>query len=90
MEGKIVLVIVGVCVVLFAVGLIKKRYDLLVNFGLRLTMGILGIYLLNSLLGNFGLILEVGINGYNALIVGLLGVPGFMLVYGLAAYFHFI
>lgn len=90
MEGKILLVIVGICIVLFVIGLIKKRYDLLVNFGLRLTMGILGIYLFNSFLVNFGLILEVGANGYNALIIGILGVPGFMLVYGLAAYFHFM
>ncbi|MDF2803180.1 MAG: putative rane protein [Anaerocolumna sp.] len=90
MEGKILLVIAGICIILFVIGLIKKRYDLLVNFGLRLTMGILGIYLLNSFLGNFGLLLEVGANGYNALIVGLFGVPGFVLVYGLAAYYHFI
>ncbi len=90
MEGKIIVVILGICVVMLVIGLIKKRYDLLVNFGLRLAMGILGIYLLNSFLANFGLSMEVGANGYNALIVGLLGLPGFLLIYGLAAYFYFV
>lgn len=90
MEGKIMLVILGICIVLLVIGIIKKRFDLLVNFGLRLAMGLLGIYIFNSFLGNFGLIMEVGANGYNALIVGLLGLPGFLLVYGLAAYFYFV
>lgn len=90
MEGKIIVIILGICVVMLVIGLIKKRYDLLVNFGLRLAMGILGIYLLNSFLANFGLSMEVGANGYNALIVGLLGLPGFLLIYGLAAYFYFV
>lgn len=90
MDKNVLIVIVGICSILFVVGFIKKRYDLLVNFGLRLTMGILGIYLLNSFLGNFSLSLEVGANGYNALVVGLFGVPGFVLVYGLAAYFYLV
>lgn len=90
MEYKIMLVILGICIVLLVIGIIKKRFDLLVNFGLRLAMGLLGIYIFNSFLGNFGLIMEVGANGYNALIVGLLGLPGFLLVYGLAAYFYFV
>lgn len=91
MEGKeILIVIAGICLVLLVIGLMKKKFDLLVNFGLRLAMGLLGIYIINLLLGNFGISLQVGMNGYNALLVGLFGVPGFLLVYGLATYFYFL
>lgn len=89
MESKIFIVIIVICVGLIVVGLIKHRFDLLVNFGLRIFAGLLGIYLLNTILLNFNLALGVGTNGTNALIIGLLGIPGFLLVYGTATYFHF-
>jgi inhibitor of the pro-sigma K processing machinery len=90
MESKIFIVIILICVGLILFGLIKHRFDLFVNFGLRIFAGLLGIYLLNNLLQNFGVVLEVGTNCLNALIIGLLGVPGFILVYGIAAYYYFL
>ncbi len=90
MESQIFVVIIIICIALILFGLIKHRFDLLVNFGLRIFAGLLGIYLLNSLLLNFGLTLGVGTNGLTALVIGLLGFPGFLLVYGIAAYFYFI
>lgn len=89
MESQIFVIIIVICVGLLLFGLIKHRFDLLVNFGLRIIVGLLGIYLLNGILNSFKLTLGVGTNGITALTIGLLGVPGFLLVYGIAAYFHF-
>ncbi len=89
MESQIFVIIIIICIALIIFGLIKHRFDLLVNFGLRIFSGMLGIYLINSLLLNFHLNLGVGTNGLTALVIGLLGIPGFLLVYGVAAFFYF-
>lgn len=89
MESQIFVVIIIICIALIVFGLIKHRFDLLVNFGLRIFSGLLGIYLLNSLLLSFHITLGVGMNGLTALAIGILGIPGFLLVYGVAALFYF-
>lgn len=90
MESKIFIVIIIICLILLAIGLIKKRMDLLVNFGLRVFAGLVGIYIVNMLLDGLGLSLGVGTNGLTALTIGSLGIPGFLLVYGVALYYYFI
>ncbi len=90
MESKIFIVIIIVCLILLAIGLIKKRMDLLVNFGLRVFAGLVGIYIVNMLLDGLGLTLGVGTNGLTALTIGSLGIPGFLLVYGVALYYYFV
>jgi len=87
MESQIFVIIIVICVGLILFGLIKHRFDMLVNFGFRIFAGLLGIYLLNTFLTYFGLTIGVGTNGVTALVIGLLGLPGFLLVYGIAAYF---
>ncbi len=89
MESQIFVAIIIICIALIAFGLIKHRFDLLVNFCLRIFSGLLGIYLLNSLLLSLHLTLGVGTNGLTALVIGLLGLPGFLLVYGVAAFYYF-
>lgn len=86
-ESLIFIIIIVICVGLILYGLIKHRFDLFVNFGLRIVAGILGFYILNNVLGQFGMALDVGINGTTTLAVGLLGIPGFLLVYGIALYY---
>jgi inhibitor of the pro-sigma K processing machinery len=90
MESKIFIVIIIICLVLLAIGLIKRRMDLLVNFGLRVFAGLVGIYIVNMLLDGLGLSLGVGTNGLTALTIGSLGIPGFLLVYGVAIYYYFV
>jgi inhibitor of the pro-sigma K processing machinery len=90
MESKIFIVIIIVCVILLVIGLIKRRMDLLVNFGLRVFAGLVGIYIVNMLLDGIGLTLGVGTNGLTALTIGSLGIPGFLLVYGVALYYYFV
>lgn len=89
MESKIFVAIIIVCVVLIIVGVIKDNYNLIINFLVRLIAGVAGIFIMNFFLERLGLLVSVGTNGYTALTVGLLGIPGFLFVYGLAMYFHF-
>ncbi len=87
-ESKILIAVVIICVVLIIIGLIKQRFDLIVNFSLRAIAGILAIYIVNTFLKVFDVNLAVGMNGLTASLIGILGVPGFLLLYGLALFFY--
>lgn len=80
-------IIVGICCILFLYGKKKKKMDALLNFGLRMAAGTLGIYLVNQILQSVHISVQVGINFYNTLTLGVLGVPGFLLLYGISTYF---
>ncbi len=87
LESKIFIIIIIISVVLLIISIVKQRFDLLVNFALRIVAGLLAIYILNTLLQSIGVDLSVGMNALNALIIGVLGLPGFALLYGLALFF---
>lgn len=87
MESIILAVIIGICLVLIGACIVKKRPDLIVDFLLRACVGTAGIYLLDFLLGIGGYQIAVGVNEFTILSNGLLGLPGFILLYGLAFYY---
>lgn len=89
-ESKVFIIIIIVSVVLLLISFIKQRFDLIVNFALRIVAGLLGIYILNIVLQSFSIDMAVGLNALTALTVGLLGLPGFLLLYALSAYFFII
>lgn len=60
--------------------------DLILNFFLRIVMGILGIYVCNTLFSSLGVGIYLGINLLNLLLVGILGISGFGLVFAVAAF----
>ena len=60
--------------------------DLILNFLLRMVMGVIGIYTVNSLLGSLGVAIYAGINLINLLTIGMLGISGFGLVFAVAAF----
>lgn len=61
--------------------------DLILNFLLRVVMGVLGIYACNSLLtGTLGVSIYLGLNLINLLTIGILGISGFGLVFAVAAF----
>lgn len=60
--------------------------DLILNFLLRVVMGVIGIYTCNSLLGGLGVGIYLGINVLNLLTIGILGISGFGLVFTIAAF----
>lgn len=60
--------------------------DLILNFLLRIVMGVIGIYVCNTLLGTLGVGIYVGINLVSLLTIGILGISGFGLVFAIAAF----
>lgn len=86
-ESKIFIVIIIICIALLLIGFIKQKFDLIINFGLRIMAGLLAIYILNTIIKSFGFNFYVGMNAITALVIGTLGIPGFFLLYGIAFYF---
>ncbi len=75
---------------LIVLGVFKKRFDVLINYLLRIVTGLVSIYVLNTLLNNMGLDIAVGSNSFTAFLMGVLGLPGFIMMYGIAIYFYFV
>ena len=59
--------------------LYTRQFGWLVRVVRNMALGVAGMLVLNLMLSGFGL--SVGVNAVTALIVGLLGAPGFMLLY---------
>ena len=82
-----IVLLVLVFVTLVGIGIRKKNSEIYINFAMRIFVGVVAIYLLNSILQAIQLNLEVGINGVSSLVLGALGIPGFLLLYGVSLYF---
>lgn len=80
--------IIGVCVLVLIIGMFRKKTDILVNFILRVIFGVIGIYVVNMILAWQGLSYAVGMNPVSAVTVGVLGLPGFFLLYGIVFVSH--
>lgn len=89
MESYIFIGVIVACVIFIAVCIIRRRPDLIVDFGLRAAIGTLGIYLLDLIFKSKGYDVRVGINAVSVVTNGLLGLPGFLLLYALAVYYTF-
>lgn len=87
MENIILAIIIVICIVFIGVCIVRKRPDLIMDFLLRACVGTAGIYLLDFVLSIGGYQITVGINAFTILSNGLLGLPGFILLYGLAFYY---
>ncbi len=83
------IVIIAACCIFIGACVIRRRPDLLVDFALRSCFGTAAIYLLNLALGLQGYSIDVAINGATVLTNGLLGLPGFLLLYGLSLYYSY-
>ncbi len=60
--------------------------DLVLNFLLRVVIGVISIYTCNTLLSSLGVGIYLGINLVNLLTIGILGISGFGLVFSVAAF----
>lgn len=87
MESIILAIIIVACLVFIGACIIRKRSDLVMDFLLRACVGTAGIYLLDFVLTISGYQITVGVNAFTVLSNGLLGLPGFILLYGLAFYY---
>lgn len=80
------LVIIGICLLVLFMGLLRQKAEFLVNFLVRGLLGIIGIYLCNMALAELGIACAVGINPFSVLTVGTLGTGGLGLLYGIVFY----
>ena len=87
MEQYVLFLILGILAVVLGVAIKRKRMEIFINFALRLAAGAVGIYLLNTILVMASIQTLVGFNMTNVLVVGVLGLPGFAMLYGLGFYF---
>lgn len=87
MESIIFVIIIVACLAFIGFCIVKKRSDLVFDFLLRACVGTAGIYLLDFVLTISGFQISVGVNAFTVLSNGLLGLPGFVLLYGLAFYY---
>lgn len=86
----ILIAIVIVCAIFLIGCFVKKRPDLLVDFGLRALLGATLIYIIDFILRSRGYDFTVGINGVTVLSGGLLGFPGIILFYAISIYYSFV
>lgn len=78
--------IIGAAVLLFAISFLGKKAEWFLNLVLRSVFGVIFMYFLNWGIEILGFTVAVGINAATALIVGILGFPGILVLYGLAVY----
>ncbi len=80
------LAVVGICVVVLLIGFLRRKAELILNFLVRSVLGVMGIYLINTLLAQVGIAGAVGLNAISVLTVGSLGTGGLGLLYGILFY----
>lgn len=64
----------------------EKGVRIMVNFFVRIIVGIALAFFVNEFLSSQGISVQVGINPITVLTSGILGVPGVALLYGISFY----
>ena len=80
------LIMAALCGVVLAIGFLRRKAEIILNFIVRSVLGVLAIYLLNQGLASMGIEQVVGINPISVLTVGSLGTGGVALLYGILFY----
>lgn len=78
-----IFIIVGICVLVLTMGVLRRKKEWIINFVLRMVLGALLIFFVNEFLSAREIDALVGINGMSLGIAGLLGLPGLLLLYGI-------
>lgn len=73
----------GVCALVLLIAMLKRRAQILLNFLVRMVLGVVCITFVNELLASQGIALAVGINPLSLLTSGTLGFSGVALLYGI-------
>lgn len=76
-------VIIGVCLLILLIGILKKKAEILLNFAARMVVCFICVYFLNSFFTSRGLDVSIGINPLSALTFGSLGFCGVAALYGI-------
>lgn len=78
-----VIAVAGICILVLLIGILKRKAEIFLNFMVRIVVGFIGVYFLNTLLARQGIDVAVGLNVFSALTLGTLGMGGFVLLYGI-------
>lgn len=83
MEIKYAILALGiVCGLVLLIGFLRRKAEIVLNFFVRMVVGLVGVYIVNAILARNGIDIAVGINALSALTLGGLGFGGFLLLYG--------
>lgn len=85
-RGMGMLVLGAICIIVLAIGFLRRRAEIILNFVVRAILGALAIYMINILLAGAGIKAAAGMNIINILTVGSLGTGGLTLIYGILFY----
>lgn len=88
MNLDIYLLLIIAASIFFFLSLAANKIELLVNFVLRLLVGILAIYFINMGLLHANITSGVAINPFTMGVSGVLGAQGLILLYALGVYFQ--
>lgn len=66
--------------------LFKTKIEFFINMVLRMMMGTIGVCVVNGILLSLGIESGIGVNVMTLGIIGILGFPGFVLLYGMVFY----
>lgn len=80
------LALAGICILALAIGVLRRKAEILLNFCVRAILGVVAIYTVNMVLNGLGMEHTVGLNPISVLTVGSLGTGGFALLYGILFY----
>ena len=85
--GRVVsfVVVGGACGVVLLIAVLKQRAQILLNFLVRLVLGVICIFFVNDFLAGQGINLAVGLNPISLLTSGILGFSGVALLYAISA-----
>ena len=76
-------IIIGVCLLILFIGILKKKAEILLNFAARMVVCFICAYFLNSFFASRGIDVSIGINPISALTFGSLGFCGMAALYGI-------
>ena len=82
-QENVFVIMVGICVLVLLIGVLKQKAAIVLNLIVRVVVGCVGIILLNDFLQKQGIPVAAGLNPLNLLTIGSLGTSGFALIYGI-------
>jgi inhibitor of the pro-sigma K processing machinery len=78
--------IAAACVLVLAIGILRRKAAFLLHFLVRALVGALAICFTNSCLSAAGISIAVGLNALTLCVVGSLGIGGFGMLYAILLY----
>lgn len=77
-----IIAVAGICLLVLLIGVLRRKAEVVLNFFVRMVVGMVGVYVVNMILARQGIDVSVGLNAVSALTLGSLGFGGFLLLYG--------